>query len=86
MVKKAAAGKLEELAEAFASVPTTTMVEVGAAAATVVDVARNEAVDQIVIGSHSRHGLARVVLGSVAERVARTAPCPVTIVPASVQG
>jgi nucleotide-binding universal stress UspA family protein len=37
-------------------------------------------VDQIVTGSHGHGGLKRVLLGSVAERVARHAPVPVTIV------
>lgn len=34
----------------------------------------------IVIGSHGRSGLARLMLGSVAEHVTRLAPCPVLIV------
>lgn len=34
----------------------------------------------IVLGSHGRSGLARLMLGSVAERVTRLAPCPVLVV------
>lgn len=34
----------------------------------------------VVVGSHGRTGLTRIVLGSVAERVARMAKCPVLIV------
>ena len=45
-----------------------------------VDVAKREKVDQIIIGSHSHKAIARLVLGSVADRVAHTATCPVTIV------
>ena len=33
--------------------------------------------DLIVIGTHGRRGLARALLGSVAEEIVRTAPCPV---------
>jgi nucleotide-binding universal stress UspA family protein len=34
----------------------------------------------IVMATHGRHGLARALLGSVAEKVVRTAPCPVLTV------
>lgn len=37
-------------------------------------------VDAIVMGSHGRDGLARVLLGSVAETVVRRSPVPVTVV------
>ncbi len=37
-------------------------------------------IDLIIIGTHGRTGLARVVLGSVAEAVVRGAPCPVLTV------
>ena len=36
--------------------------------------------DLIVIGSEGRSGLGRALLGSVAEKVVRTAPCPVLVV------
>jgi nucleotide-binding universal stress UspA family protein len=37
--------------------------------------------DMIVVGSHGRHGIARWLLGSVAEAVVRLADCPVLVVP-----
>jgi universal stress protein A len=43
----------------------------------IVDYAREEAVDLIVIATHGRTGLSHVLLGSVAERILREAPCPV---------
>jgi len=36
--------------------------------------------DLIVMGTHGRRGVSRLLLGSVAESVARTAPCPVLLV------
>jgi nucleotide-binding universal stress UspA family protein len=39
--------------------------------------------DLIVMGTHGRRGLARLLLGSVAEKVLRAAPCPVLLVRAS---
>jgi universal stress protein A len=39
--------------------------------------AEQEHASLIVIGSHGRTGLSHVLLGSVAERVVRHAPCPV---------
>jgi nucleotide-binding universal stress UspA family protein len=40
------------------------------------------AIDMLVMGSHGRSGVTRMLLGSVAERVIRQAPCPAMIVPA----
>jgi nucleotide-binding universal stress UspA family protein len=37
--------------------------------------------DLIVMGTHGRRGFRRLVLGSVAERVVRGAPCPVLLIP-----
>ncbi len=46
----------------------------------IVEAAREWPADLIVIGSHGRRGLDRLFLGSVAESVARHAPCSVDIV------
>ena len=43
-------------------------------------IAEQEQVDLIIMGSHGRTGLGHVLLGSVAERVVRHAPCPVLVV------
>lgn len=52
----------------------------GAAPEAIVDYAQEHDIDLIVMGTHGRTGLARVLLGSVAETVVRTAPCPVLTV------
>jgi nucleotide-binding universal stress UspA family protein len=57
---------------------------VGQPSRVIVDFAEGEgdgpSVDAIVIGSHGRQGVARVLLGSVAEVVVRRSPVPVTVV------
>ncbi|WP_254525109.1 universal stress protein [Natrinema caseinilyticum] len=57
-----------------------TAVAVGQPADEIVSYAADNDVDLIVVGSHGRTGFSRVLLGSVAERVGRQAPVPVTIV------
>jgi universal stress protein A len=43
--------------------------------------AAQHGVDLIVIGTHGRTGMSRLLLGSVAEKVVRHASCPVLVVP-----
>ncbi|MFP8953358.1 universal stress protein [Natrialbaceae archaeon A-arb3/5] len=58
----------------------TTETVVGNPAREVVEFAEDNDVDHIVIGSHGRAGISRVLLGSVAEKIVRRAPVPVTVV------
>lgn len=58
----------------------TTCLREGRAFVEIVTAAREETVDLIVIGTHGRTGLAHMLIGSTAERVVRTAPCPVLTV------
>jgi universal stress protein A len=46
----------------------------------IVDYAREHAIDLIVTGTHGRTGVSHAVLGSIAERVVRMAPCAVLTV------
>jgi len=56
----------------------------GNPATEILDAARTEAFDLIVMGTHGRHGLEAWALGSVTESVLRASPCPVlTIAPRS---
>jgi nucleotide-binding universal stress UspA family protein len=52
----------------------------GQAATTIAGQAKNIQADMIVIGTHGRSGLPHMLLGSVAEKVVRTASCPVLTV------
>jgi nucleotide-binding universal stress UspA family protein len=56
------------------------VVEQGNAADTILTFAARLRADGIVMGTHGRRGYDRLMLGSVAERVMRNAPCPVLIV------
>lgn len=53
---------------------------VGMPSRAIVEWAEDNDVDAIVIGSHGREGVSRVLLGSVAEAVVRRSPVPVTVV------
>jgi nucleotide-binding universal stress UspA family protein len=57
-----------------------TATEVGRPARTIVEYADENDIDHIVMGSHGRSGVARILLGSVAETVVRRSPIPVTVV------
>lgn len=52
----------------------------GEAASEVVRVARDREVDLIVVSSHGRTGLGRILFGSTAEAIVRHASCPVLVV------
>jgi universal stress protein A len=52
----------------------------GAPFKAITDAAGSEHADLVVMGTHGRTGLSRLVLGSVAARVAASAPCPVLTV------
>ncbi|SEW27236.1 universal stress protein [Halobacterium jilantaiense] len=80
---KAAADELfadaQEVADEY-DVELQTATEVGRPSRTIVNYAEDEGVDHIVMGSHGRSGVSRILLGSVAENVVRRSPMPVTIV------
>ena len=46
----------------------------------ILDYAKRQEADVIIMGSHGRRGLKRMILGSVAEHVIRRSPCPVLVV------
>ena len=54
--------------------------EGGPPASRILEVATQEAADLLVVGTHSRTGLARAMLGSIADRIVRQAACPVLTV------
>ena len=59
------------------------LIVTGEPAAAIMGWAVAKQVQIIIIGTHGRHGVTRFLMGSVAERVLREAPCAVLVVPAT---
>lgn len=59
---------------------STAVLPLGPPVLRILEEARESKADLVVLFSHGRRGLARVFMGSVAERLTRNAPCPVMIV------
>lgn len=74
---------LEEFARAEigSGLPLECVFREGDPAATIVEMAAEEDVDLVVLGTHGRSGFERLAMGSVAEKVLRRAACPVLTVP-----
>jgi universal stress protein A len=72
----------QALAQAKQRYPTTdAMLQVGYPADVIVKAAEKRSSDLIVIGTHGRRGVSRMLLGSVAEKVVRSAHVPVLTIP-----
>ena len=61
------------------SIPYEHHLVTGDPASGIIRLAESEDVDLIVLGTHGRTGLSRLLMGSVAEVVVRRAPCPVLV-------
>ena len=68
---------LDKVKPADPKVPYAHRLVTGKPASEIVRVAEQEGVEMIVMSTHGRTGLSRVLMGSVAEAVVRRAPCPV---------
>jgi universal stress protein A len=56
------------------------LVKTGSASQSITDTANSDRADLIIMATHGRTGLAHMFLGSVTEKVVRTAACPVLTV------
>ncbi len=63
-----------------AGVAVDTMIRTGAPANTIIDVARTEGIDLVVMGSHGESGVTKLLIGSVVQKVLYWAACPVLVV------
>ena len=67
----------DNLGDLLPTVKVQTKVEMGLPYKNVVEKAKEDGADLIVMSTHGRTGFSHVLLGSVTEKVVRTAPCPV---------
>jgi len=77
---------VEKLNPLFKDVAHQTRVCAGDVWSELSAIVRDESIDLIVLGTHGRTGLSKAVLGSVAEKIFRHAPCPVLTVGPNVSG
>ncbi len=71
--------ELEKIVPSDKSIPCEHRLVLGSPAQEIIRAARQEQVGLIVMSTHGRTGLKRLLMGSVAEAVVRGAPCPVLV-------
>ncbi|HEX9663315.1 MAG TPA: universal stress protein [Candidatus Binatia bacterium] len=71
----------EKIAGAGADLKIRNVVDAGQPFGAIIDCAENERIDLIVMSSHGRSGLSRMLIGSVTDKVLRGASCPALVVP-----
>ena len=70
---------LEQVTPSDPAVSFKHRLTIGDPAGEIVRIAGEEGAEMIVLGTHGRSGMARMLMGSVAEAVVRRAPCPVLV-------
>lgn len=68
---------LVRLAETFEEADVVTAIRVGPPHVQIVQYARDEEIDLVILATHGHGGLKHALIGSVAEKVVQMAPCPV---------
>jgi nucleotide-binding universal stress UspA family protein len=72
---------VKNVADVGANLRIRKVVDAGQPYGAIVDCAEKERIDLIVMSSHGRSGLSRMLIGSVTDKVLRGAPCPILVVP-----
>jgi nucleotide-binding universal stress UspA family protein len=71
----------QQLKDVGTDVKMRKIVDAGQPYGAIVDCAENERIDLIVMSTHGRGGLSRMLIGSVTDKILRGSPCPVLVVP-----
>jgi len=80
-VRKGADEEMDRIASTFPdNLEVQRVIRIGSPYSDILSFADEEAIDLIVIGSHGKKGLDRVLFGSTAQKVIRRAKCPVLTV------
>ncbi len=61
-------------------IPAKKVIKTGVTFVEIIDYIKEEGIDLVVMGTHGRSGIEHILIGSVAEKVVRKAPCPVMTV------
>ena len=78
--------KLEQISAHFETIPHRNYVRHGVVWKNLADIIEQNEIDLVVVGTHGRTGIGKLLLGSVAESILRHAPCPVLTVGPKVSG
>ena len=78
--------RMETLASQLTPAPYHTYIREGEVWEGLSEMIRTHEIDLLVVGTHGRTGLEKLVLGSIAEEILRQAPCPVLTVGSKVSG
>ncbi len=78
--------KLDQMAEHFEGIPYHAHVRHGSVWNSLAALVEENEIDLIVVGTHGRTGLGKLLLGSVAEQILHHAPCPVLTIGPKVSG
>ena len=78
--------KLDQISVRLEGIPHRNYVRHGQVWENLAGIVQDEGIDLIVLGTHGRSGLGKLLLGSVAENILRHAPCPVLTVGPKVCG
>jgi nucleotide-binding universal stress UspA family protein len=78
--------RIQRLSDRLRGFPHKTYIRHGGVCDVLSEIIRDQEIDLLVLGTHGRTGLGKLVMGSVAEEIFRQAPCPVLTVGPRVAG